>query len=334
MLSGVPETALWTLYHRALAARQGVLDDPKALELVERIDHPFAERFGGGELAPWQGLRVRAFDREIRRFLHTRPDATVVALGEGLETQFWRVDNGRVHWVTVDLPESVALRERLLPAGERQTTITASALDVDAWIGTRPSLITAQGLLMYLDREAVHGLFARLEPAVLLFDLVSKRLAAHSRKPREGYQPPAWTYGVDKAELASLPVRDLQRVALPHGRGPLAGVRGAVGQPHRAADQHLQGADDRGEQFDEHDARDHEHRRQRDERGQRRPRGRACDAPRRVARVGRQPPLGGDQQQRTEDPGAVLRALRLAHAQPPALGHLTRLAALADRPPR
>ena len=223
MLSGVPETALWTLYHRALAARQGVLDDPKALELVERIDHPFAERFGGGELAPWQGLRVRAFDREIRRFLHTRPDATVVALGEGLETQFWRVDNGRVHWVTVDLPESVALRERLLPAGERQTTITASALDVDAWIKTRPSLITAQGLLMYLDREAVHGLFARLEPAVLLFDLVSKRLAAHSRKPREGYQPPAWTYGVDRAELASLPVRDLQRVELPHGRGARAG---------------------------------------------------------------------------------------------------------------
>ena len=46
------------------------------------------------------------------------------------------------------------------------------------------------------------------------------RLAAHSAKPRtEGYQAPAWTYGVDAAELASLPVRDLQRIPLPHGRG-------------------------------------------------------------------------------------------------------------------
>jgi O-methyltransferase involved in polyketide biosynthesis len=222
-LTGVPETALWTLYHRALAARQGVLEDPKAIELVDRIEHPFRERFGGGELAPWQGLRVRAFDREIRRVLREEPDATVVALGEGLETQFWRVDNGRVRWVTVDLPESVALRERLLPAGERQTTIAASALDVDCWIGTRPSLITAQGLLMYLDRESVHGLLTRLPPAALLFDVVSKRLAAHSAKPREGYQPPAWTYGVDRRELASLPVRDLERVHLPHGRGALAG---------------------------------------------------------------------------------------------------------------
>src|SRR3954451_18821723 len=159
MLSGVPETALWTLYHRAIAARKGVLDDPKAIELVDRIDHPFQERFGNGELAAWQGLRVRAFDNEIRRFIAANPDATVVALGEGLETQFWRVDNGRVRWVTVDLPESTALREQLLPGGGRRRVISASALDTPAWIDARPDLITAQGLLMYLDRDAGHGLF-------------------------------------------------------------------------------------------------------------------------------------------------------------------------------
>jgi O-methyltransferase involved in polyketide biosynthesis len=224
MLSGVPETALWTLYHRALAARKGVLEDPKAIELVERIDHPFEERFGGRGLAAWQGLRVLAFDDEIRRFLAQRPDATVVALGEGLETQFWRVDNGRVRWVTVDLPESAALRERLLPGGERRTVIAASALDTAAWVGTRPDLITAQGLLMYFDRDAVHGLLAGLPPATLLFDLVTTRLAAQSAKPRQGYQPPAWTYGADAEELASLPVTGLERVRIPRGRGLVAGV--------------------------------------------------------------------------------------------------------------
>jgi O-methyltransferase involved in polyketide biosynthesis len=36
---------------------------------------------------------VLAFDREVRRFLAAHPGGTVVALGEGLETQFWRVDN-------------------------------------------------------------------------------------------------------------------------------------------------------------------------------------------------------------------------------------------------
>jgi hypothetical protein len=34
----------------------------------------------------------------VRRFLVEHPEGTVVALGEGLETQFWRVDNGLVRW--------------------------------------------------------------------------------------------------------------------------------------------------------------------------------------------------------------------------------------------
>jgi hypothetical protein len=201
-----------------------VLEDPKAIELVDRIDHPFRERFGGGELAAWQGLRVRAFDNEIRRFIQRTPDATVVALGEGLETQFWRVDNGRIRWITVDLPESVALRELLLPGGERQTVIAASALDTAAWAGTRPALITAQGLLMYLERDLVHALFAAMPAATVLFDVVSKRLARHSQTPRGQYAAPPWPYGVDREELRSLPLRDLERIRLPHGRGFVAGV--------------------------------------------------------------------------------------------------------------
>src|SRR3954447_4410160 len=89
MLTGVPETGLWTLCHRSPAARKGVLDDPRAIALVEALDHPFEERFGGGETATWQALRVRAFDNEIRRVLHAKPDATVVALGE-----VWRRSSG------------------------------------------------------------------------------------------------------------------------------------------------------------------------------------------------------------------------------------------------
>jgi O-methyltransferase involved in polyketide biosynthesis len=76
-LDGVPETLLWTLYHRAVEARRrdAVLDDPRAVELVERLDYPFEERFGRGELGQWQALRVACFeprdpafpDRESRR---------------------------------------------------------------------------------------------------------------------------------------------------------------------------------------------------------------------------------------------------------------------------
>ena len=131
-LDPVPETLLWTLWHRAVEARrpEAVLDDPLALELVERIDFPFEERFGTGEgLSQWQALRARCFDGAVRRFLAEHRGATVVALGEGLETQLWRVDDGRVQWVTVDLPDVIELRRRLLPAHPRTRTLATSVLE-------------------------------------------------------------------------------------------------------------------------------------------------------------------------------------------------------------
>jgi O-methyltransferase involved in polyketide biosynthesis len=163
-LERVPETLLWTLYHRAVEARRpdAVLHDPMAVELVDRIDFPFRERFGTGEdFSQWQALRARCFDDALRRFIAAHPTGTVVALGEGLETQFWRVDDGSFRWLTIDLPEVIALRQKLLPESDRLRAVGTSALDpgwmdeVDDYAGV---LITAQGLLMYLEPEEVRRL--------------------------------------------------------------------------------------------------------------------------------------------------------------------------------
>jgi O-methyltransferase involved in polyketide biosynthesis len=239
-LAGVPETLLWTLYHRALEARRpdAVLHDPVAVDLVERIDYPFAERFGTGSLAQWQALRVQAFDREVRRFLRTNPDGAVVALGEGLETQFQRVDNGRVRWYGVDLPETVAVRRRLLPDPPRRTTIARSALD-EGWMdevdASRGVLLTAQGLLMYLEAPDVHGLIARCAARFpgsgLVFDAVPGWLARLARGASERadatYRPPPWTWTLDRAErrriAAIAGVRDVRILPLPRGRGAVHG---------------------------------------------------------------------------------------------------------------
>jgi O-methyltransferase involved in polyketide biosynthesis len=235
-LEGVPETLLWTLYHRALEARRpdAVLHDPAAVDLVERIDYPFAERFGTGGLAQAQALRVLAFDREVRRFLKRHPDGTVVALGEGLETQSARVDNGRVRWIGVDLPEAVEVRRRLLPDGPRHRAIACSVLDA-AWMeevdGGRGVLLTAQGLLMYVDPPGVHTVLercaARFPGAGLVFDAVPRWLATAAQRDDTGYRPPPWTWTLDRAErrrIATLPgVADLRTVPLPRGRGVVHG---------------------------------------------------------------------------------------------------------------
>jgi O-methyltransferase involved in polyketide biosynthesis len=251
-LGGVPETLLWTLYHRALEARRpdGVLEDPLAVELVGRIEYPFAERFGAGEgggvLAQWQALRVRRFDEEVRRFARASGDGggTVVALGEGLETQFWRVDDGRLRWLSVDVAEAVDVRRALLPAEDaRRRALVASAFDVEAWAGAvdpaHGVLLTAQGLLMYFAPEEVRALIAacaaRFPGSSLVFDALPAWLVA--RSAREGglgggvggaWRAPPWAWGWDAAEarrVALLPgVRGLTALPLRRGRGLSGGV--------------------------------------------------------------------------------------------------------------
>jgi O-methyltransferase involved in polyketide biosynthesis len=242
-LGGVAETLLWTLYHRAVEARRPdavIFEDPLAVELVDRIEYPFAERFGApAGLPQLQALRAKCFDHELRRFLAAHPDGTVIALGEGLETQFWRVDNGRVRWVTVELPEVVALREQLLPVSERQRLRPESALDLGWLEEIEPggdTLITAQGLLMYLEPAQVHDLIRvcaeRLGGGTLVFDAVPAGLAALSRAGKlgspGGYRPPPWPWGLDPAEERRLrelspAVAELTRLPLPRGRGLVHG---------------------------------------------------------------------------------------------------------------
>src|SRR5215475_1019157 len=152
-LSGVPQTLLWNLGRRAAAARLGAsgLKDPLALEVVGRLEYDFGDVSRGTR---WHAVRVATFDAAARRFLRRYPDGSVVALGEGLETQFWRVDNGRVRWLSVDLPAVLDLRRQVLPEDPRLAAYAGSALD-PGWLDqvdpVRPVLVTAQGLLPYFS---------------------------------------------------------------------------------------------------------------------------------------------------------------------------------------
>jgi len=246
-LTGVPETLLWNLHHRALEARRPdtVLADPKAVELADAIEYPF-DRFGSSPLlAEGQALRARCFDLEVGRFLARHPDGTVVALGEGLETQFWRVDNGAVHWITVDLPETIEVRQRLLSSSDRQRTVAGSVLDwrwMDEVDPTRGVLVTAEGLLMYLEpadaREVITRSARRFPGSALVFDTVPRWFSAATMrgdmKTANGYQAPPMPWSIDCRELATLrsapSIESIEYVRPPRGRGPVFGyVMPAIG---------------------------------------------------------------------------------------------------------
>ena len=211
-LRDVPETALWTLYHRAEEARRGgVFRDPEAIRIVEAIDYPFRRRFGPP--TPAFAGRALAFDREVQAFLTAEPTGQVVCLGEGLETQRFRVDNGRVKWMTVDLPQSVEVRERFIRPDERHVHVACDATDT-TWLNAvnteRPCLMTAQGLLMYLSPTEVRTLFQRIAErcpnCVLVFDAIPPWLRWWTRKgwptgPRYSAPPMDWTLRANEQDV-------------------------------------------------------------------------------------------------------------------------------------
>ncbi|MGK2903561.1 MAG: class I SAM-dependent methyltransferase [Mycobacterium sp.] len=238
-LTGVSETALLTLQVRATEARRAdrIIDDPVAVDLVDAIDFDFA-KFGSARRQD-MALRALAFDRETNNYLREHPKATVVALAEGLQTSFYRLDasgvNSEFRWHTVDFPPIVALRQKLLPPSERISVSAQSALDYSWMDQIEPGdgvFVTAEGLLMYLQPTEALALITacakRFAGGQMMFDLPPHWFAWWARqgllRPSLRYTVPPMPFSLSVSQAADLAntvpgVRAAHDVALPTGRG-------------------------------------------------------------------------------------------------------------------
>ena len=240
-LSGVSETALLTLQVRAHEARRpdSILDDPMAVQLVDSIEFDFA-KFGHTRRQD-MAVRALAFDNATRRYLIDHPSATVVALAEGLQTSFYRIEasgaGDQFRWLTVDLPPVTALRDKLLPSSDRVAVCAQSALDY-TWMDQVDTdggvFITAEGLLMYLKPTEAMGLITecarRFPGGRMMFDLPPSWFAALARRgglrTSLRYRVPAMPFGLSASEAARLVdvvpgVRAVHDMPYPAGRGHL-----------------------------------------------------------------------------------------------------------------
>jgi O-methyltransferase involved in polyketide biosynthesis len=238
VLTGVSETALMTLQVRAHEARRpdSIIDDPMAIRLADSIDYDFA-KFGFTRRQD-MAVRALAFDKQARRYLADHPKATVVALAEGLQTSFYRLDAAGVgdqfRWLTVDLPPMIALRRKLLPPSDRVQMCAQSALDF-SWMDEVDTehgvFVTAEGLLMYLQPDEALGLIAecakRFPGGQMMFDLPPAWFAAWARRGMRTslrYKVPPMPFSMSVSQAADLVndipgIRAVHDLPMPAGRG-------------------------------------------------------------------------------------------------------------------
>ena len=211
-LSGVPETMLQTVYARAKESNgRGAIHDAKAEELIEKLDYDFA--LADKDTAMRSGVIARTIvlDKLTKSWLGAHPGAVVVNIACGLDTRCYRM-SGYAHWYNLDLPETMAVREKLLPESGSISQIAMSAMD--DWggeIGEQnvPVLIVIEGLSMYLNTKDVQRIFAvissRFKKATVFAETMNPMIVRHFKEKSIEGSHAKFTWGIKNGKtLAEL----------------------------------------------------------------------------------------------------------------------------------
>ena len=127
----VQETLIIPLYARKVCSQlyPNLYRDETAVSLINEIDYDFSEaeknsrrlmqRFGSLEVA----MRQNDLAFEVKDYLKIHPNAAVVNLGCGLDNTGRSCDNGSCKIYNLDFSDVIAVRNKLLPAGDREENI-------------------------------------------------------------------------------------------------------------------------------------------------------------------------------------------------------------------
>ena len=186
----VQETLVIPLYGRKMCSERypALYRDETAIRLIDQIDYDFAalekksgglmQRFGVLEAA----MRQTDLAFEVRDYLKDHPNAAVVNLGCGLDDTGRQCDNGTCRLYNLDLPDVIAVRDQLLPPGEREENIPCDLSDT-AWFNridtSGGAVFFAAGVFYYFLKEQVRALVQQMAEAfpgsVLVFDAANEK---------------------------------------------------------------------------------------------------------------------------------------------------------------
>ncbi len=157
-LTGSAETMLQSFYARAKYSRSKghKFYDAKAVELVDQIDYDFSKAEKDNTMSQGVIARTIVFDELVGDFIKENPDCTIVNIACGLDTRFYRMDNGKLTWYNLDLPETIHVRDQIYQENGRVSTIGVSALDPNwpDYVKVRGTMLfIIEGLSMYLTAE-------------------------------------------------------------------------------------------------------------------------------------------------------------------------------------
>lgn len=185
----VQETLVIPMYGRMKSSQlyPFLFKDDGAARLMSRIDYDFSslesnsrnamQRFGFLEVA----VRQYNLAWEVRDYLKTHPNATVVNLGCGLDDTGRHCDNGTCRIYNIDYPDVIEVRNDLIPPGAREVNIACDLNDI-SWFqaidASGGAVFFASGVFYYFLRSQVQKLVSAMAAAFpggrLVFDAANR----------------------------------------------------------------------------------------------------------------------------------------------------------------
>lgn len=193
----VAETLLIPLYMRAKESRRAVdkiLSDPDAEAMVDKILYDYS-KFDKAEMSAI-GCAVRCWflDKVAREFTAKHSGAVIINAACGLDARRQRTqkDGDSVTFYSLDLPEVISTRRKLLPESVGETYLATSLFDT-MWMDElkikHPEadiLFLMEGVLMYFTEDEVQLLFKNLADrfpgAEIWFDACGTLVSGNSNK--------------------------------------------------------------------------------------------------------------------------------------------------------
>lgn len=192
-LSGVSETLIIPLWAK------GVEYERKDPLIVDKISHDLMQKFEfdfsklKNAKASQVGCCVRAkiIDDEVNEFIATYPDAVIIQLGAGWDARYERLNRPQItHWYDLDLEQVIESRRELLQESSRNSYISASLFDFEAWIPKvkshgKPVMIVLEGVLMYFEPSQVRLFFKTLceqfDEVRVVFDMLTYAMVGREK---------------------------------------------------------------------------------------------------------------------------------------------------------
>ena len=186
----VQETLVIPLYGRKMCSElyPNLYRDETAVRLMERVDYDFSHLAAGAKSTMQRfdflevAMRQSDLAWEVRDYLRTHPRAAVVNLGCGLDGTGRACDNGTCRIYNIDFPDVIAVRNELLPAGEREENIACDLTD-HAWMekidASGGAVFFAAGVFYYFLTPQVKALVCAMAEAFpggkLVFDAANRK---------------------------------------------------------------------------------------------------------------------------------------------------------------